>query len=203
MLLGSALSALLNLVAIGGIPFLAYFAYGKWARKRSLAEIAQRAGLQRGERSYIGYCLVFAIACVLLIIVWRPPLAPFARVGSPQRTFLGLGLTGTAVIMALLYGIVQTGFAEELLFRGLIAGSLSRRLPLIWANLLQALIFMVPHILVLRVMPELWPVLLLIFVVALLVGWARIKSGSIIGPWIVHAAVNVTICLSVSIRSAG
>jgi membrane protease YdiL (CAAX protease family) len=203
MLLGSALSALLNLLIIGGIPFLAYFAYGKWMRKRTFSEIAQRAGLERGKAAYIGYCLVLAIACVLLILVWRPPLAPFARVGSPQRPFLGLGLSGTAVVMALLYGIVQTGFTEELLFRGLVAGSLSRRLPLMWANLLQALIFMVPHMLVLRVMPELWPILLLIFVVALFVGWARIESGSIIGPWIVHAAMNVAICLSVAIRSAG
>jgi hypothetical protein len=98
MLLGSALSALLNLVIIGGIPFFAYFAYGKWARKRSFGEIAQRAGLQRGKAAYIGYCLTLAIACVLLIIVWRPPRAPFARVGSsPQRPFLGLGLSGTAV----------------------------------------------------------------------------------------------------------
>ena len=47
--------------------------------------------------------------------------------------------------MALLYGVVKTGFAEELLFRGLIAGSLGRRLPLVWANLLQALIFLLPH----------------------------------------------------------
>jgi membrane protease YdiL (CAAX protease family) len=37
--------------------------------------------------------------------------------------------------MALLYGVVKTGFSEELLFRGLIAGSLSRRLPLLWATL--------------------------------------------------------------------
>ena len=39
---------------------------------------------------------------------------------------MGLGLTGTSIAMALLYGVVKTGFAEELLFRGLIAGSLGR-----------------------------------------------------------------------------
>jgi membrane protease YdiL (CAAX protease family) len=37
--------------------------------------------------------------------------------------------------MAILYEVVKTGLPEELLFRGLIAGSLSRRLPVLWANL--------------------------------------------------------------------
>ena len=54
--------------------------------------------------------------------------------------------------MALLYGVVKTGFPEELLFRGLIAGSLSRRFSLLWANVVQALIFLIPHLLVLRIM---------------------------------------------------
>ncbi|MGA2475263.1 MAG: CPBP family intramembrane glutamic endopeptidase [Terriglobia bacterium] len=104
--------------------------------------------------------------------------------------------------MALVYGVVKTGFTEELLFRGLIAGSLSRRLPPLWANPLQALIFLIPHLLVLKVMPEMWSILPVIFVIALFVGWVRIKSGSIIGVWVIHASVNVAICLSVAIRTA-
>jgi membrane protease YdiL (CAAX protease family) len=56
--------------------------------------------------------------------------------------------------MALLYGFVKTGLPEELFFRGLISGGLSRRFSPLWANLGQALIFLVPHLLVLRIMPE-------------------------------------------------
>jgi membrane protease YdiL (CAAX protease family) len=104
--------------------------------------------------------------------------------------------------MALLYGVFKTGFAEELLFRGLIAGGLSRRFPLRWANLLQALIFLLPHLLVLRVMPEMWGVLPVIFAGVLFLGWVRIESGSIIGPWLIHASVNVAICLSVAARTS-
>jgi membrane protease YdiL (CAAX protease family) len=104
--------------------------------------------------------------------------------------------------MALLYGVVKTGFPEELLFRGLIAGSLSRRLPLRWANLGQALIFSIPHLLVLRVMPEMWGILPVVFAGSLLLGWIRIKSGSIIGSWLMHASGNVAMCLSVAIRTA-
>ena len=59
-----------------------------------------------------------------------------------------------AIMLATLYGAEQTAFPEELLFRGLIAGSLWRRFSVGWANLLQAVIFLLPHFLILLVMPE-------------------------------------------------
>jgi membrane protease YdiL (CAAX protease family) len=201
LLVNAALSAFLSLILLAGVPFLLYFVYHKLRYKRRFGEIAERAGLRLGEVRYIGYSLAFALVEVVFLVIWSPPLAPFLRPGSPERSFQGLGL-GTAIPMALLYGVVQTGFAEELLFRGLIAGSLSRRLSLLWANLLQALIFMLPHLLVLRVMPEFEGVLPVIFAAALFVGWVRIKSGSIVGGWLIHACANVTICLSVAIRTA-
>ena len=162
----------------------------------------RRAGLQLGAGRYLAYSAAFACAGVAILVLWPPPLDPLVRKGSPQRPFVGLGFGGPAVLMALLYGVVQTGFPEELNFRGLIAGSLSRRLPLLWANLGQALIFFIPHLLVLTVMPEMWGILPIIFAVALFCGWVRIKSGSIFGSWLLHASGNVAMCLSVAIRTA-
>ena len=202
LLANAALSALVNLLVFAGLPFFAYFVYQKWRHKRAFGEILRRAGLQLGAGRYLAYSAAFACAGVAILVLWPPPLDPLVRKGSPQRPFVGLGLGGPAVLMALLYGVVQTGFPEELLFRGLIAGSLSRRLPFLWANLGQALIFFIPHLLVLRVMPEMWSILPVIFAGSLLWGWVRIKSGSIIGSWLMHAAVNVAICLSVAIRTA-
>jgi membrane protease YdiL (CAAX protease family) len=186
-------------VVIAGLPFLGYVGYQKWRRRRSMREIVRRAGLQRGQVRYVGYCAVIAVA---ILVLWRPPLDALVREGSPQRPFRGLGLGGPAVPMALLYGFVQTGFTEELLFRGPIAGSLSRRISIWWADLVQAVLFLVPHMLVLRVMPEMWGVLPFIFAGALFVGWVRIKSGSIVGPWLIHGSLNVAICLDVAVRTA-
>src|SRR5262249_53391729 len=191
LLVNAALSALVNLLVFAGLPFFAYFVYHKWRHKRVFAEISRRAGLQLGAGRYVAYSLAFALAGVAILAIWPPPLDPFLRDGSPQQPFVGLGLGGPAVVMALLYGVVKTGFPEELLFRGLIAGSLARRLPLLWANLGQALVFVIPHLLVLRVMPEMWGILPLLFVGSLLWGWVRIKSGSIIGSWLMHASGNV------------
>jgi membrane protease YdiL (CAAX protease family) len=197
----AAISALLNLAVLGGLPFFVYFAYQKRRHQRGFNEIARRAGLQRGDGRYLGYSLLAAFATAAILALWPPPLEPFLRDGSPQQAFVGLGLSGQAVGMALLYGVIKTGFTEELLFRGLIAGSLARRLPGAWANLLQALIFLAPHLFILAVMPELWWAMPVVFAGGLVAGWLRIRSGSILGPWVIHAAANVTMCLDVAVRT--
>jgi membrane protease YdiL (CAAX protease family) len=202
MLMANAIvSALVNVLALAGIPFLGYFIIQRIRHKRTFAEALRRTGVQTGDPRYIGYCAIFAAGIVAILLIWPPPLEPLLRAGSPQKPFAGLGISGTAAILALLYGVIQTGFSEELLFRGLIAGSLSRVLPGYSANLIQALIFLLPHLLVLRVMPELWLLIPLIFAAALFLGWVRIRSDSILGPWLVHASANVAICLSVAVRS--
>lgn len=37
---------------------------------------------------------------------------------------------------------------------------------------------------------------------ALFAGWVRIKSGSIFGPWLIHAWLNIATCLSAAVRTA-
>jgi membrane protease YdiL (CAAX protease family) len=202
MLLDAALSALLNLLLLVVVPFVCYYAWHRWRHKRGLAEVTRRAGLQASEARYVWYSLAFAFAGVALLLLWSPPADIFLRAGSPQQAFRGLGVSGLSVTLASLYGVVKTGFAEEFLFRGLLAGSLARRFPLVWANLAQAFIFLLPHLLVLLVMPELWLLLPIVFVAALFLGWLRIKSNSIIGPWLIHAAANVTTCLLVAAKTA-
>ncbi len=59
-------------------------------------------------------------------------------------------------------------------------------------GLCQAFIFLLPHLLILLVVPEMWPILLFVFAGALVFGWIRIKSGSILGSWLMHASGNVT-----------
>jgi membrane protease YdiL (CAAX protease family) len=194
-------NALIAVLVLAGIPFLGYFIWHKWRHKRRFAEIARRAGLQGSGIRHLLISAVIALAVAGVLLLWQPPVAPFLQEGSPQRPFAGLGLGVQAIVMALLYGVVQTGFVEELVFRGLIAGSLARRLPLVWANLLQALIFMLPHLLILKTMPQMWMLLPLVFVLALAMGWVRIKSGSILGSWLMHATLNVTVCLMVAVRT--
>jgi len=202
MLANAVASALGNVLLLAALPLLVYWAYHRWRHGRGFGAVARRAGLRLGEPRVLGYCAAFAVVVVGALIVWPPPLEPWLREGSSFRLFEGLGFGPTAMGAALLYGVVETGFAEELLFRGLIAGSLARRLPALWANVAQAAVFLAPHLLLLRVMPEMAWILPLVFVGALFLGWARIASGSILGPWLIHAALNVTTALSIAVRSA-
>jgi membrane protease YdiL (CAAX protease family) len=205
-LLDTAASALIQALVLGGVPLTAYAGFQKLRRGRSLADSLARAGLRLGDRRYLiislGFALLGSAAVILAVRSLSLPLEPFTRQGAAQRFFVGLGFTPKAIAMALLNGVVQTAFPEELLFRGLIAGSLSRRLPLLWANVMQAGIFLLPHLLIIAVMPELWFLLPLVFLGALMLGWIRIRSGSIVGPMIMHASGNVTMAMIVAVRTA-
>lgn len=199
--MSAAVSALAQVLLLGGVPLVGYWIWQRRRYKRTFGETARRTGLQLGRPRYLVYSLLFAAAGAAALVIWAPPMEPLVRQGSMYRQFAGLGLGGQAIAMALLYGVVQTGFTEELLFRGLIAGSLSRRLPLVWANLAQALLFLLPHLGVLFVAPEMWALLSVVYAVALVFGWVRIQSGSILGSWLMHASGNVTMALLVAART--
>lgn len=190
-----------NLVVLVVLPLLAYYLYHRLRHRRTLGEVLRRAGLQRGELTYLWY----AAAAVAVICGWfwllPPDLEAMTREGTAQHAFAGAGFGPGVISAALLYALVQTSFAEELLFRGLITGSLSRRLPVVWANLIQAVIFLAPHLLLLFIAPAQWPLLVLIFVSALFVGWLRIRSGSILAPWLIHGGANLAVTVSVLIRT--
>ncbi len=201
LLKSAAIAAFVQLALLGGLPFFGYWIYQRRRYKRTFREVASRAGLQIGAPRYLVYSLVWSLAGIVLGLLWPPPLAALTRPGSMYREFVGLGFNPSTLTVALLYGVVQTGLTEEVLFRGLIAGSLSRRLPFIWANLVQACIFLLPHLAILWIAPELWYFLPVVFVVMLFLGWIRIRSGSILGSWLVHASGNVTMALIVAMRT--
>ena len=70
----------------------------------------------------------------------------------------------------------------------------------LWAaNVLQTLIFFVPHLLmVVYLAPDLWVILPRLIIGSLFMGWVRMKSGSILGPWMMHAAGNTTVAMLVA-----
>jgi len=199
---GAAVSAFAQLVVLGIIPLLFYSSYHKWRNKLGWREIAKRTGLQNCSYRYLLVSAFFALASVAAVLVWLPPSDVLAREGTALYDFVGLELGVHAITLVLLHTVIKTGLTEEILFRGLIAGSISRRLPVFWANTTQALIFLLPHLLIIYIMPEMWALLPIIFVMGLVVGWIRIKSGSIIGPWLIHGSTNLAAALSIVTRTS-
>ena len=105
MLANALLSAALNLALLAGMPFVFYAGYHRIRYRRGLRESARRVGLQRSAARYLWYSLAVAVGFAALFLATLP-LEPFTRPQSPQRAFVGLGLNGTSVAMALLYGVI-------------------------------------------------------------------------------------------------
>jgi len=190
-----------NLLLLVVLPMGAYLAWHRFRHGRELGEILDRAGLRLGETRFLVPAGGMSLLVLVAAVVWHPSPEVMGREGMASSLFVGAGLGGRTWLAALLYGVVQTGFCEELFFRGMVTGSLARRMPDRAANLVQAGIFLLPHLLVLQVAPTLWPLLGVIFVVSLVKGWLRMESGSMVGPWMIHATGNVTTALVVASQS--
>jgi membrane protease YdiL (CAAX protease family) len=150
-----------------------------------------RAGLTVGPRRPWIWALALLGPLLLYTYLTYSVAAPTAAdVTSPYHPMLGLGLTSEVLLASLSYGLLASGFGEELVFRGLIAGALGRRWSLPWANLIQSLIFLAPHLLILLVKPSAWPLLPGVFALALMTGWLRLRSGSIGPGLLLHGLGN-------------
>jgi membrane protease YdiL (CAAX protease family) len=87
--------------------------------------------------------------------------------------------------------VTARALGEEILFRGLIGGVLFRRFGFVRGNLIQAAVFLVPHLLLLVVDASLWPILPVQFLAGFLLGWLRYKSGSVVPGALTHALANI------------
>jgi membrane protease YdiL (CAAX protease family) len=168
-------------------------------RRRGQTSSQARAsvGWQAGPPAVYG----LAAAAIVALL----PITYLALRNGP-KTALGSGASSSLHVT---YGqsstpggyaqIVLLALAEEILFRGFIAGLLQRRYGFGIGNLLQALIFLAPHLLLLLVSTAFWPLLPVQFVSGWVLGLLRYKSGSIGPPSLAHAAANVLAPLLISL----
>lgn len=85
---------------------------------------------------------------------------------------------------------------EEIFFRGLLGGWLVRRFGCMIGNTLQALVFLLPHLLLLLVSYSLWPLVVVQGIAGWVLGWLRYRSKSISPGWFVHSVANTSAALA-------
>ncbi|MDQ2759852.1 MAG: CPBP family intramembrane metalloprotease [Actinomycetota bacterium] len=135
------------------------------------------------------YRLAVAVALVLLPLTYLAIRAiPTGALGTQSNLHVTYGRATTA---AGYVAIVLLAITEEILFRGLIAGVLIRRYGFAAGNILQALVFFAPHLLLLTVSTAIWPLLPVQLVAGWLLGLLRHKSGSIGPSSLAHVAANL------------
>lgn len=183
------------------LPAVVYAAVAYWHYEFDWTEIRRRLGITVGAARWwlVAVGITVLNVAILIVAVSVDMHVIFVDEHSPLDRFVGLGVGTEAVVAALIYGIIGAGLWEELVFRGLIAGALFRRMRFWLANVIQALIFLAPHLLVLLVEPGLWYWLIpFVTVFGLILGWLRGRSGSFVPAWLVHAAGNSATALMVA-----
>ena len=143
-----------------------------------------------------------AIVCVLLNYLSPKYLTPlFIPEGvTAQSQYAGMGLSALPAI--LYFGLIETGLREEIFFRGFLLKRLQTKLGFWVANIIQALLFALPHsVLLIIVSPTLWfPAMMaavLVAPMAMLFGYIseRSSGGSIIPLILIHGLGNVAVAM--------
>ncbi len=110
---------------------------------------------------------------------------------------------GTQALPSILYfGLIETGLREEIFFRGFLLKRLQTKLGFWVANIIQALLFALPHsVLLIILSPALWfPAMMaavLVAPMAMLFGYIseRSSGGSIIPLILIHGLGNVAVAM--------
>ena len=111
--------------------------------------------------------------------------------------YAGLTLSVSSFLLVWLREAIYVALGEEIFFRGFLGGWLVRRLGFAIGNTVQALIFILPHLLLLLVSLNLWPILAVQMIAGWLLGWLCYHSGSILPGWLAHSLINAFGALAV------
>jgi membrane protease YdiL (CAAX protease family) len=149
-------------------------------------------GWRGSSLRYFGLGLALGLIPGLLTLA-LPSMLPTELADHPNianTRYAGWQATPGSFLLAWAYEAIYVALGEEAFFRGFIGGLLIRRLGFTIGNLIQAGIFLLPHLLILTVSTALWPLLAAQFLAGWLQGWLFYRSGSIIPGWIGHSLAN-------------
>jgi membrane protease YdiL (CAAX protease family) len=163
------------------------------------SEVLEKIGWQGSRPVYFLWALG-----VMIIVGWLAWLAlrvvPAEVLQDPNvniSDYAGWTFGETSFLLVWLREAVYVALGEEILFRGFLGGWLVRRFGFGIGNTLQALVFILPHLLLLLVSLSLWPVIIVQLLAGWLLGWLRYCSNSILPGWIAHSLTNAVGALSV------
>lgn len=173
------------------LPSLIYIAVQK-RRGEKWPAILKNIGWQTGRP----VCYLWGLG-ILIVAGGLGGLAfqtiPAEVLHSPNITlsaYAGWSLSLTSFLLILSHEAIYVALGEEFFFRGFLGGWLVRRFGFALGNTLQALAFLLPHLLLLLVSFTLWPIVVVQALTGWLLGWLRHRADSILPGWIVHSLLN-------------
>ena len=180
----------ISLVSLQGIAFpLTAWAYIRWSDHTWSFVPASIPGL--GDLKYVGAGYVGAFAAVYLISILLTLTSTETASNSAATTALqNPGIIPVLIVLQL----VLVGPGEELLFRGIIQGSLRERFSAPAAIVLASLTFAPAHILALSGgLSAVAATIGVLFVPSLIFGYVYEKTDNIVAPALTHGLYNATL----------
>ena len=174
------------------IPSIILVAIYRWRVGESWRDAFSKVGWQGSKPIYYLWGLLFL--CVIGGLAWATmkfiPESLFHSENVNISNYADVPRTLKGFLSIFLYEAFYIALGEEIFFRGWLGGWLNRRLGFPVGNLIQSSCFLLPHLMLLTVSLEFWPILIPQFAAGWLQGWLRYKSGSILPSWLLHSLSN-------------
>jgi uncharacterized protein len=173
------------------IPSLIYIIVCR-RRGRKWEEIFGKIGWQTSRPIYF----LWSLGAVIIIggLGWLASRAIPSEVlqspGTNISAYAGWKLSVASFLLVWLREAIYVALGEEIFFRGFLGGWLVQRLGFAIGNTVQALIFLLPHLLLLKVSFSFWPILIVQLIAGWVLGWLRYRSNSILPGWLAHSLTN-------------
>ena len=173
------------------IPAIAYFII-QIRRGEKRSKVVKNLGLSGcAHRFYLeGLVVAIVIGVPMWLVLQRIPSEVFENQMVSISIYEGMSLGLSSFFYVLFREVFYVALGEEILFRGLLGGYFVRRFGFKMGNILQAFVFLVPHLLLLYVSISFSVVVVAQFFAGWIFGWLRSRSGSIFPSWLAHSLVN-------------
>lgn len=185
------INAVIQLIVFSLIPFIWWFLRG-----RKQASFPKWLGLVKpriiNPRGFIGVLIADVVIILLQLFVVIPLFVDGADMSTSEFTNRGFSV----LFPVLIYAFIQTGFAEEIFFRGFLTKRLIKLFGMNKGNVIQALLFGLLHGLIFYGYTSFFGVIVLTFLTGFN-GWLmgllneKYSNGSILPSWIVHSLSNL------------
>ena len=179
------------------IPSLIYFIF-MIRRGEKGKSVLKNLGLNGSNAPFYleGVGAAVAVGGPLWLVLRMVPSSVLESPMVSVSVYAGWSLTLSSFMFALLREAFYVALGEEVFFRGMLGGWLVRRFGFMRGNTMQALVFLLPHLLLLLVSLSFWVVVVVQFLAGWVLGWLRSRSGSIFPGWLAHSLINAFGALS-------
>ncbi len=184
------ISAIAQVILFSIIPFIWWIIGGKKQSNFLNYLGIKKPIIHDGKRYILTFLLtIFLLSFPAFIIV--PLFVGSSNMATLQ--FAGRGIS--ALIPALIYAFLQTGFSEELFFRGFLTKRLVMKFGFKIGNFIQAFLFGLIHGIMFMKLAGMLGTIIVVLITGMagwLMGWINEKQsqGSILSSWLLHGCAN-------------